>query len=262
MGFSEILINKLKEIDEVPYSLIKYAENIQISASKLTEIIKVEKSKFDDEKKIALQSFKFASDNVILVVDDNVMVQELLKVLFETIGIKIHIAFDGEMGVDLALKLKPDLVIMDIAMPKMDGITAIEKIRSDSQGKSIPIVILSASIEQESGKKLSKVKGLDYLAKPVGFDRLLPVLDKYLKKNQDVIVVTELIKEDIIQLFSELSNIPIYKEDIIFEKLSAIKNIIGNSGNIYVKYIKKIESALDKADEEEFKKLLDEIIHA
>ena len=128
--------------------------------------------------------FRFAPDNCVLVVEDNLMNQEMIRALFEDLGIKIHLAENGIRGVEKAGELLPDLIFMDMHMPDMDGLQATKKIRDCVDTSELPIVALSADAFVEQQEKAFAFGIVDYLTKPIELERLLPVLERYLRAEE------------------------------------------------------------------------------
>ncbi|MGK5093412.1 response regulator [Deltaproteobacteria bacterium TL4] len=122
----------------------------------------------------------FASNQNILVIDDNRSNQELIQLIFQNIGLNIHQAYSGSEGVSQAIARQPDLILMDIHMPGMNGIEATRQIRQHFQNTKIPIVALSAESFQNHQEKAREVGIEDYLLKPLQLDQLMGVLTKYL----------------------------------------------------------------------------------
>jgi CheY-like chemotaxis protein len=115
----------------------------------------------------------------ILVVDDVPFVMVLVK-RFLGKDYKVTEACDGAEAVDMAQSEKPDLILMDIMMPKMDGYTSCYKIKSDPATKAIPVVMLTA-VGYELNVKLSKDMGADgYITKPFTSEDLHNAIDKLL----------------------------------------------------------------------------------
>ena len=79
----------------------------------------------------------------ILLVDDDVIMSSTLAYNLEQSGFEVVKASDGEEGLKLAIEKKPDLILLDILLPKMDGITLIKKIREDAWGKKASIIVLT-----------------------------------------------------------------------------------------------------------------------
>jgi len=79
----------------------------------------------------------------ILIVEDEKPLAEALVDKFVSEGFDMLVASDGEEGLDVALKNHPDLILLDIVMPKMDGMTMMKKLREDDWGKSVSIILLT-----------------------------------------------------------------------------------------------------------------------
>lgn len=112
----------------------------------------------------------------VLIIEDepllNTLLQEYMEFYFET----IYTAFDGENGWNLYNKHKPDLIITDIYMPKLNGLTLIENIRETDQ--STQIVILSAHDEEGKKQAAKKLNLVEYLVKPVKGEELIQVMNR------------------------------------------------------------------------------------
>jgi CheY-like chemotaxis protein len=93
----------------------------------------------------------------VLIIEDEKFVKGALRKKLEAEGIKCIVAKDGGEGLNLALEKHPDLVLLDIVLPVMDGMTVLEKLRQDPWGKNVPIIILTnlskASVITESKEK-------------------------------------------------------------------------------------------------------------
>ncbi len=141
--------------------------------------IKIIKNRADIKPKIEIASF--SSSNTLLVVEDEPMNQQIVEILLKDMGLTIKIAHDGYEAVTLTRRFKPDLVLMDVHMPGMNGIEATKKIRTYDDCKFIPIFGLSADAFDEQKEKgiLSGMNG--YLTKPLELAKLIPILNKHLK---------------------------------------------------------------------------------
>jgi twitching motility two-component system response regulator PilH len=116
----------------------------------------------------------------ILIVDDSPTDTTTIKKILEEKGHKTSSAPDGEQGISKAKELHPDLIVMDIVMPGLDGFKATRKISKGDDTKSIPIVLLSSK-DQETDQAWGKMNGAkDYLVKPVKKDELLTAINKLL----------------------------------------------------------------------------------
>ncbi|MEY2419573.1 MAG: hypothetical protein QOG90_2253 [Actinomycetota bacterium] len=106
----------------------------------------------------------------VLVVDDDPVIQRLLQVNFEMEGWKVVIADDGVAGLDAARKEKPDCILLDVMMPKKDGLTVAAELKADPDTAHIPVVLLSAKA-QAGDLGAGMATGADeYITKP--FDPL------------------------------------------------------------------------------------------
>jgi len=138
-----------------------------------------EVAQFDNEAEV-----EFDSDNCVLVLEDNLMNQEMIRAVFEDLGIVIHLAENGTKGVELACDLFPDLILMDMHMPDMDGFQATMKIRECPTCPELNVVMLSADAFIEQQKYARELGIVDYLTKPIDMDKLMTVLKKYLRYRQ------------------------------------------------------------------------------
>ncbi|OGR42198.1 MAG: hypothetical protein A2X28_09275 [Elusimicrobia bacterium GWA2_56_46] len=116
----------------------------------------------------------------ILVVEDDVLVAELLINNIESLGCRTLIAYDGETGWELAKKEKPDLIIQDIGLPRMDGITLCKLIKSKDGTKQIPVIMLTGKRMVADMEDAFKAGADAYVNKPFDWDRMLSHIRKIL----------------------------------------------------------------------------------
>ncbi len=117
-----------------------------------------------------------AASRRILVVDDNRETVEMLKMMLDTSGNPAHYAYDGLQAVKLADEIRPDLILLDIGMPNLNGYETCRRIREQSWGKEIVIVALTG-LGQDDDRLKSRESGFDmHLVKPVDPELLLTVL--------------------------------------------------------------------------------------
>jgi CheY-like chemotaxis protein len=117
----------------------------------------------------------------VLLVDDSSTSRVTYRLLItQKTGYEVETASNGEEAVNKAVTERPDLIVMDVVMPKMDGLAAVEALRNDERTKHIPIILLTFRSGEESVQK-GFASGCDeYLTKPVDPAELIQVLDKYL----------------------------------------------------------------------------------
>ena len=121
----------------------------------------------------------------ILYVEDNEDNVYMLSRRLKRKGFEIVVAIDGEQGVEMASSEKPDLILMDLSLPKMDGWTATKRIKSNSDLKSIPIIALSAHAMEEHKQRAIESGCNDYDTKPVDIERLLSKISAQLGTKND-----------------------------------------------------------------------------
>lgn len=118
----------------------------------------------------------------ILVIDDETNMVELIKFRMEAAGYEVIAAHDGQEGWEKIKTVKPDLVLLDIMMPKMDGYNVCKLAKLDKDLKDIPIIMLTAK-GQDQDKMLALNVGADgYISKPFEGKNLLAVIEKALRK--------------------------------------------------------------------------------
>ena len=119
----------------------------------------------------------------ILIVDDEQDIVESLKFVLEASGYSCYTAFDGEEGLRLAKEIMPDLIILDVMMPKINGYKISRLLKYDSKYKNIPILMITAR-SQEEDKLIGEETGADeYITKPFDLDDVLKQVEKYLGKE-------------------------------------------------------------------------------
>jgi CheY-like chemotaxis protein len=106
----------------------------------------------------------------VLVVDDDPVIQKLLQVNFEMEGYSVITAGDGEEGLARAQSEHPDAIVLDVMMPKMDGLEVARRLKGDPETKRIPIILLSAKAQQADIQAGTATGAEEYLTKP--FDPL------------------------------------------------------------------------------------------
>lgn len=118
----------------------------------------------------------------ILIVEDNMDNYELVRFVLERAGYDVFLAVNGRDGVDAARLQKPDLILMDLGMPEMDGWQAAKKLKSTESTKSIPLFALSAyTLPNERQRALQA--GCDgYLTKPIYVQGFLEVINETFEK--------------------------------------------------------------------------------
>lgn len=101
----------------------------------------------------------------ILIVEDDRPLANVLAAKFNKEKFSVLSGYDGEEGLELALSEHPDLILLDIIMPKMDGLTMLERLRRDKWGKNVPVIMLTNLSDEGKVTEAIKNKSFDYLIK-------------------------------------------------------------------------------------------------
>ena len=117
----------------------------------------------------------------ILYVEDNPDNVYMLTRRLKKKGLELIIAGDGQEGIDKAIEESPDLILMDLSLPTMDGWTATAEIKKINEVKDIPIIALSAHAMPEHRDRAIKAGCSDYDTKPVDIKRLLSKMAQYIE---------------------------------------------------------------------------------
>ena len=121
----------------------------------------------------------------VLYADDNLEIIELVKILIERAGYQLLTARNGDEAVQLSLDENPDLVLMDINMPGMDGLSAVKRLRDD--GYNNPVIMLTASESKEDREKAIDAGSDEYILKTIDMADVEVVLSRYLSDVSDFI---------------------------------------------------------------------------
>lgn len=120
-------------------------------------------------------------DRSILVADDDPEVLMTLKTAFETSGAKVTTANDGNKALDLAKRLNPDLLVLDMMMPRRSGFLVMENLKPDRKAGTKPFVIMITANEGKRHELYARHLGVDeYVSKPFSVERLLETACKLL----------------------------------------------------------------------------------
>ena len=105
------------------------------------------------------------SGTKIAIIEDDGVIRQMYRMKFEGEGFEVEVAENGKDGVALVQHMKPNIILLDMHMPEMDGVTALTKIRAEKWGKDIPVIVLTNLGEEESPKNL-RALGIDgYIVK-------------------------------------------------------------------------------------------------
>ncbi|MCP4362546.1 MAG: response regulator [Chloroflexi bacterium] len=119
----------------------------------------------------------------ILVVDDEPLTRNLLRLMLEPAGYRVSGAADGFDALEKAKELHPDIMLLDVMMPAMDGITVCKKLRGETDTADLPIVMLSGKVHREAIQEGLEAGANRYLSKPMSRMGLLQELRDVLNET-------------------------------------------------------------------------------
>jgi CheY-like chemotaxis protein len=136
----------------------------------------VEASLPSDQQRLlkeARQRDAMLDGRTVLLAEDDVRNVFALTSVLEPLGVKLDIARNGVEALERLAANEPDLVLMDVMMPEMDGLTAMRHIRADPRWKNLPIIALTAKAMANDRESCLQAGANDYMAKPIDIDKLV-----------------------------------------------------------------------------------------
>lgn len=103
--------------------------------------------------------------NKILIIEDDSFISDMYKIKLESEGFEVSVAADGVQGLEAAGKENPDLILLDIVMPKMDGFTVLQNLKEKPEVQNIPVIMLTNLGQKDSVEKGLKLGAADYIIK-------------------------------------------------------------------------------------------------
>ena len=116
----------------------------------------------------------------LLFVDDNLESVAVLINKLEKLDFSISVAEDGQEAIELAQLLRPDIIMMDVFMPGMDGYETCRQLKLNENTSDIPVIFITAHTDQASMMRGFEAGGVDYLTKPLQYEELLARINKHL----------------------------------------------------------------------------------
>lgn len=117
--------------------------------------------------------------NTILFIDDDPITLNMLSRAAEIAGFKVNTSVDPRESLAAAQDIRPDIIILDLNMPDMDGIEVLLNLRSKPETANIPVLFLSATADTEKARQVLAVGGQEFLTKPLSIKKLLEIIKKY-----------------------------------------------------------------------------------
>lgn len=119
----------------------------------------------------------------ILVVDDSTTNIVLLEAILDEKGYKIHTAVNAKEAYSIISKHNPDLILLDLLMPKISGFEFLEEIKKDEKTKNTPVIVVSALTDSENVEKILKMGAIDFVKKPIDLQYLTDKVESILNQN-------------------------------------------------------------------------------
>ena len=120
----------------------------------------------------------------VLIVEDNEMNRDMLSRRLERKGYSVLIAVDGEMGIEVAREKEPDIILMDMSLPVVDGWEATRRLKADERLRHIPVIALTAHAMANDREKALEAGCNDYDTKPIELPRLLAKMEALLQPGE------------------------------------------------------------------------------
>jgi two-component system cell cycle response regulator DivK len=121
----------------------------------------------------------------ILVMEDDDDTQGMVRFLLEYKGYEVLVAKDGKHGLEIAHHDKPDLILLDLAMPEMDGWSVAHKLKGDPETKAIPVIAVTA-YTMSSDRRMALNAGCDgFVGKPMNVPEFIAEIEKFLGKSKN-----------------------------------------------------------------------------
>ncbi|MCP4105697.1 MAG: hybrid sensor histidine kinase/response regulator [Desulfobacteraceae bacterium] len=195
----------------------------------------------------------------ILVIDDNSENLRILTNLLSELGYYVRPVPDGNMAISSALAMPPDLILLDIMMPEIDGFEVCQKLKEFTETRDIPVIFLTAKVETDDIVKGFKTGAADYVTKPFNFYELLARINTHLdlKRSKDIIMkqsreqkeLLHVLCHDLINPFNGIISITDIFDDLDDAgKMEMIKNLnkIACSGIEVINLVRKMRALEEK----------------
>jgi CheY-like chemotaxis protein len=126
-----------------------------------------------------IHPFKQASMK-LLIVDDSKFMRQAIETELEHLGLEISHAESGEDGLKMALSELPDLILLDVRMPGIDGFETCRRMREFESLKDVPIIMVAVESDVGSVRKAIQAGASDYIRKPIDYEELVQRIDQYM----------------------------------------------------------------------------------
>jgi CheY-like chemotaxis protein/nitrogen-specific signal transduction histidine kinase len=139
-----------------------------------------------EAKPVEMEDIDESQEHRVLYIEDNLANLQLLQRLFaDRPNIEMMSAMQGQLGVELAVEHKPDLILLDLNLPDIDGDEVLERLGQDARTSDIPVVMITADATPGQARRLIKAGAFDYLTKPIDVTKFFRVVDHILEGAED-----------------------------------------------------------------------------
>lgn len=168
----------------------------------------------------------------ILIIEDEIAIQNIIKAFLEDAGYIVILASDGIMGIELFKKYKPDLVLLDLMLPKIDGYAVCEILRKES---TTPIIMLTARDDDESQMKGFDVLADDYITKPFSMPLVLKRIEAVLRRTDMQDINSSTIRYRNIRLNTESYEVFVDDKSVSLtaREFEILKLLLENQGRVF-----------------------------
>jgi DNA-binding response OmpR family regulator len=118
----------------------------------------------------------------ILIADDSLIIQRILSLTLRKAGYEVRVADDGKIALDMLAQEPVDILIADLSMPEVDGIELLRRVRADLRHAKLPVVMLTASGQDQDREVAREMGASAFLTKPASSGELLATIDRLLPK--------------------------------------------------------------------------------
>lgn len=129
---------------------------------------------------------KNSSSNLILIVDDSITNLKILCWVLKEAGFRLLVAKDGESAIEILQKDSPDLILLDVILPGIDGYETCRRLKQSPKTKDIPIIFMTALAESVEKVKGLKIGAVDYITKPIQHEEVLARIDIHLRLQKEI----------------------------------------------------------------------------
>lgn len=177
------------EDSDVPLSLFDATLVKPVNMRQLQHILSTFSSEPETLIKVAsVDSQPYFGNKRVLLVEDNALNRQVIEGYLEETKVQIDVAKDGQEAVNKVLSTDYDLVLMDVQMPILDGLSATRRIRQHCSADSLPIVAMTANASSQDRDACLAAGMNDYLAKPVDYDELVSKMQCYMLNSEDQVI--------------------------------------------------------------------------